>query len=682
MARTPRSLILGTAGHIDHGKTTLVRALTGTDTDRLPEEKRRGITIELGFAPWAITPELQASIVDVPGHENFVRTMIAGAGGIDVVILVVSAEDGVMPQTREHINVCRLLGVRHGLVALTKIDRLDNDPEAIELATDDVRESLAGTVFEQTQILPLSAQTGEGLDELKRAIKKLASTLPRRDADGDPIIPLDRVFTMKGHGTVVTGTQLCGTLDIAKNPNLTLVPAGDAREARTVRARAAQVRGSDEGRIGPGSRVAVNLAGVELSEVSRGDVLTSGPLVERGTVFHVAMQHLPGRTAPWTRGTVVQVCAGTAFAVGRLDPLWLAPSADEDATDDTTKTGEVQVATGREGLVRVRLETPVPVWRDMSVVVRDFSGPPPTTASEDQGRTIGGGVVTDPAPSQGRGQRARWVAVGRALTEPDLDRRLVALVHDAGTLAVDTTELGRRSGIADAPARLAALATGKKAPLVRLSAQDRGLQRWAHIEHVRPLVARVVAAVDRFHVDNPMQPGAGRATVEAMLGSRTAPDIAAWALDQALERGVLQTVDDAGTIARPGKGVQADGELPEHMQRVLDVYGRHGITAPTVKEVTAECGLDPRKTLEMLGVLQRTGRLVKITPDISMAADAHESVVTGVRGHLAEHGTIDVQALKGITGLSRKYAVPLLEHLDQLQITRREGDKRFPGAKA
>jgi len=682
VARTPRSLILGTAGHIDHGKTTLVRALTGTDTDRLPEEKRRGITIELGFAPWAITPELQASIVDVPGHENFVRTMIAGAGGIDIVILVVSAEDGVMPQTREHINVCRLLGVRHGLVALTKIDRLDNDPEAIELATDDVRESLAGTVFEDTPIVPLSAQTGEGLDELKRAIKKLASALPRRDAVGDPVIPLDRVFTMKGHGTVVTGTQLCGTLDVVKNPNLTLVPAGDARDARTVRVRAAQVRGSDEGRVAPGSRVAVNLAGVELSEVSRGDVLTSGPQVERGTVFHVAMQHLPGRTAPWTRGTVVQVCAGTAFAVGRLDPLWLAPSADDDAANEDTKNGEVQVAAGREGLVRVRLETPVPVWRDMNVVVRDFSGPPPTTASEDQGRTIGGGVVTDPAPSQGRGQRARWVEVGRALTEPDLDRRLVALVHDAGTLAADTTELGRRSGIADARDRLMALATGKKPQLVGLSAQDRDLQRWAHIEHVRPLVARVVAAVDRFHVDNPMQPGAGRATVEAMLGNRIAPDIAAWALDQALERGVLQTVDDAGTIARPGKGVQAGGELPEHMQRLLDVYARHGITAPTVKEVTAECGLDPRKTLEMLGVLQRTGRLVKITPDISMATEAHQSVVTEVRSHLGEHGTIDVQALKGITGLSRKYAVPLLEHLDQLQITRREGDKRFPGAKA
>ena len=674
MAKAPRTFVLGTAGHIDHGKTSLVRALTGTDTDRLPEEKRRGITIELGFAPWHITSDLHASIVDVPGHENFVRTMVAGAGGIDAVILVVSAEDGVMPQTREHINVCRLLGVRHGIVALTKIDRLEGDAEAIDLAADDVRESLVGTVFEEAPILGCSAISGEGIDALKSAVKKLVTGLPRRDAKGAPIMPLDRVFTMKGHGTVVTGTLLQGTFDIDKQPNLRLVPTGDDRAPRTVRARQAQVRGGEESRIGPGSRVAVNLAGVEVAELSRGDVLTRGPLVEPGTVFHAAMQHLPGRTPPWTHGTTVQVCAGTAFAVGRLDPLWLAPSPDHPEEGDAD---DVAIGVGREGLVRVRLETPMPLWRDMSVVVRDFSGPPPATASEDQGRTIGGGVVVDPDPPSGRGQRKRWVAVGRTLTQPDPDRRLVALVHDAHTSGVDTTSLLRRSGVQDAASRLSNLADAKKPELIALPGE-----RWGHIEHLRPLVDQVVTSVDHYHRDHPDQPGASRATVEAMLGSRVAADIAGWAVEQALERGTLQTVDDAGTVGRPGKGVQATGELPEHMQRVMDVYEHHGITAPTVKEVTAECGLDPRKTLEILGVLQRTGRLVKVTADISMATGHHDKLVDEVRAHLSEHGTIDVQALKGMTGLTRKYAVPFLEHLDQLQVTRREGDRRLPGPKA
>lgn len=673
MAKSPRSFVLGTAGHIDHGKTTLVRALTGTDTDRLPEEKRRGITIELGFAGWVIDDGLHASIVDVPGHENFVRTMVAGAGGIDAVVLVVSAEDGVMPQTREHINVCRLLGVTAGVVALAKVDRLEGDAESVELAADDVRESLLGTVFENAPILPCSAVTGEGIDDLKRTIKKLLSSLPRRDANGAPLIPLDRAFTMKGHGTVVTGTQLQGTLDVAKDPNLQLVPTGDGRETRIVRARQAQVRGGDESRIGPGSRVAVNLAGIELAELARGDVLTRGTAVQRGQVFHAALQHLPGRTAPWTHGTVVQVCAGTAFAVGRLDPLWLAPSPDHEPAQGD----DVTIPAGREGLVRLRLETAVPTWRDMRVVVRDFSGPPPSTASEDQGRTVGGGLVVDPQPSEGRGQRRRWTAVGRALMDPEIDRRIVALVHDAHALGIDTDAIARRTSGHDIQSRLEALATAKKAAVISL-----GSHRWAHVEHLRPLVEQVVSCVDRFHVDNPLQPGAGRATVEGMLGARVAPAVAAWAVEQAVARGGLHTVDDAGTLARPGKGVSTTGELPEHMQRVLDVYARHGITAPTVKEVTAECGLDPRKTLEILGVLQRTGRLVKVTSDISMATDDHRRLVDEVKQHLTDNGTIDVQALKGMTGLSRKYAVPFLEHLDQLQITRRSGDTRYPGPKA
>ncbi|MBC8067074.1 MAG: GTP-binding protein, partial [Deltaproteobacteria bacterium] len=253
-------MVIGTAGHIDHGKTTLVAALTGVHTDRLPEEKRRGITIELGFAPWRVSPELEASIVDVPGHEGFVRTMVAGAGGIDAVLLVVSAEDGVMPQTREHVNVCRLLGVAAGVVALTKIDRLGDDPEAIELAIDDVRTALADTPFATAPIVPCSAVTRVGLDRLTDAMCTLAAKLPRRDASGPVILPLDRVFTIKGHGTVVTGTLLSGAIDLRADAELELVPVGDRRSPRPVRARAAQVRLEGRERIGPGNRVALNLA--------------------------------------------------------------------------------------------------------------------------------------------------------------------------------------------------------------------------------------------------------------------------------------------------------------------------------------------------------------------------------------------------------------------------------------
>ena len=382
MAKAPRSLVLGTAGHIDHGKTSLVRALTGTDTDRLPEEKRRGITIELGFAPWTLDSGLEASIVDVPGHENFVRTMVAGAGGIDAVILVVSAEDGVMPQTREHINVCRLLGIRHGVVALNKIDRLEGDAEAIELATDDVHEALAGTIFEDSPIVPCSAHTQEGLDTMKSTLVKLIATIPRRGTKGDPILPLDRVFSIRGHGTVVTGTLMRVVIDVGKETPLRLEPVGEGRAPRQLRTRAAQVRGGTQDRIGAGSRLALNLGGIDTKELARGDVLCGGDAVSRQQVFHAWLQHLPAHGTPWKAGTALQVCVGTGHANGTLDPLYLEAIEGEASSPD-----DVVIESGREGLVRLRLESPLPLWRGARVVVRAFSDP----SENYQGRTIGGG---------------------------------------------------------------------------------------------------------------------------------------------------------------------------------------------------------------------------------------------------------------------------------------------------
>ncbi|MCA9708257.1 MAG: selenocysteine-specific translation elongation factor [Myxococcales bacterium] len=671
MAKAPRSLVLGTAGHIDHGKTTLVRALTGIDTDRLPEEKKRGITIELGFAAWEMAPDLRASIVDMPGHEGFVRTMVAGAGGIDLVILVVSAEDGVMPQTREHLNVCRLLGIEHGVVALTKVDRLEGDAEAVELAVEDVRAALQGSVFEAAPIVPCSGQTGEGLDALRSELLRLVARIPRRDSQGSIILPIDRVFTIKGHGTVVTGTLLSGVVDLAADNHLRLVPAGPGRAEREVRSRGAQVRSADEARVLAGSRLALNLAGIEVAELHRGDVLTRGPAVAATTVVHAMVQHLPGRDTPWTHDTSVQLCAGTAHAPARLDPLWHAPHPEGDPA---AAEGEPTIPPGHEGLVRIRLEQPLPLWRDQRLVIRGFSSSTTAGAHDDQGLTLGGGIIVDPEPSPGRGQRARWIAVGRALADPDLATRVRVLVHDAGAHGIDRAAIERRAGLRDAGELLRTLTEGKGAVLVPL-----GGDRYVHAETTRPLVDRVIAGVDRFHAQNPMQPGIGRASAEGLLGARVAPAVAAWAVDQAIARGALRAVDDQGTLARPGKGVPTEGALPEHMQRVLDQYEQAGVTAPNLKDVQAACGLSSRQILEIVGVLQRTGRLVKLTADISLAKASHEALVDQVRAHLREHGTIDVQALKQLTGLTRKYAVPFLELLDQLGVTRREGDTRKPG---
>ncbi len=670
MAKAPRSLVLGTAGHIDHGKTTLVRVLTGTDTDRLPEEKRRGITIELGFAPWKIAPDLEASIVDVPGHENFVRTMVAGAGGIDAVILVVSAEDGVMPQTREHINVCRLLGVEHGLVALSKVDRLEGDEEAIELATDDVREALAGTIFEEAPIVPCSAHTQEGLDALRTALRKIIAQIPRRNTKGDPLVPLDRVFSIRGHGTVVTGTLLGGVIDVGKETPLRLEPGGEGREPTELRTRAAQVRGDPRDRIPAGSRIALNLGGVDTKALSRGDVLTAGPTVARRTFFHVWLSHLPTHGAPWKAGMSLQICVGTGYVNGRIDPLFVAPQEGEAAQ---VSGNDVLIEGGREGLLRIRAEAPIPVWRGARVVVRAFTDP-----SEDyQGRTVGGGVVLDPDPSSGRGQRPRWVALGRALRFENPAGQLLALVRDAGLLGTDETALAHRTGLVDVRTAIDPLLKGKQPQLTRL-----GKVRYVDEGAVRPLVDAAISAVDRFHSAEPLKTGMPKPALEGALGRRIAADVAAVAIERAVGRGALRRVDDSGTLARPGKGLSAEGELPPRMQRVLDMYEAAGQKPPTLREVGTELELASPQVLEFVAGLQRTGRLVKVTAELSFSKGSHETLLEQVRTRLSSEGTIDVQALKAMTGLSRKFAVPLLEHFDQLQITVRRGDERIPGPRA
>lgn len=666
VSKPPLAVVLGTAGHIDHGKTTLVRALTGIDTDRLPEEKRRGITIELGFAPWRIDGELEASIVDVPGHEGFVRTMVAGAGGIDAVILVVSGEDGVMPQTREHINVCRLLGVAAGVVALTKVDRLGGDPDAIELAVDDVRSALVGTPFAAAPIIPCSAVTGEGLDDLRRAVVAAIREVPRRDATGPVILPLDRVFTVKGHGTVVTGTLMSGSVDLRNDEDFVLMPHGD-REPRPLRARAAQVRAEGRDRVLAGNRLALNLAGVERDEVERGDVVTRGPAVAQQSFVHARLFHLPGHGAAWRNGTTLELCAGTAHCSAVLDPLWVFP----DPTAEPTDGREVVVAPGREALVRLRLSTPMPMWSGQRVVVRAFAEP----SGDWSGRTTGGGVVIDPQPASGRAQRSRWIALGRALANADASARVGALIEDAGVVGIDRDALARRSGMRDITAELAKR-TGKGGDAVLLSGHTLVHDRW-----LRPLVDQVIAIVDRFHAANPLQAGIGRAALEGAMGGRIGHEVAATAVDRAIARGAIRVIDDQGSVARPGKGLQRGGELPGHMKSILLLYSQRGITPPTLREVADGTSLTAREVLEMVTSLQRMGKLVRINAELSLDQETHDDLVGKIRGHLRSAGTIDVQALKQLTGLTRKFAVPLLEHLDELQITLRRGDTRIPGPK-
>jgi selenocysteine-specific elongation factor len=721
MAKQARALVLGTAGHIDHGKTSLVRALTGVDTDRLPEEKRRGITIELGFAAWTVAPGVVASIVDVPGHEAFVRTMVAGAGGIDAVLLVVSAEDGVMPQTREHLHVCHLLGLRHGVVALTKLDRLAGDPDALALAEADVRAALAdlAPALAAAPIVPCSAVTRDGLPALTAAVRKLASTITPRDLRDRPILPIDRVFAVKGHGTVATGTLHAGRIDLARDTRFINVPVGPERASAELRVRALHVRNDAQEAVPAGNRVALNLGNVATTDLSRGDIITAGHRVDRSSAVLAVLTHLPHDDLTWRTGSTVELCAGTTHVTARIDPLGPLSAAEPDSLDPdlsqetppsstappadlspapssraTRKPAPSSRATsknlspepsptappiiiprpavppGATAVVRLRLDAPIPVWHGLRLVLR-------TTRDGDlvrrHGHTVGGGLVIDPRPSAGRGQRPRWLALARALHHAAPVDRVLALLRDAGALGLTRDELEHRAGVVDLEPVLTDI-------------QTRGLalaldeQRWLDAAVLPPLAAAARALVARFQSEHPLQPGLGRAAVVGGLPGRVALPVAAAAVAQALARGLLQA---DGDLLRTPPAVDAPAsKLPPQIQSVLDLYIAAGIAPPTLRDVQDRVGLSERQALEALGALQRSGALVRVSPDLSLARQHHEALVEQARAHLRAHGQLDVQSLKELTGLSRKFVVPFLEHLDRLQISRRQGNTRLPGPRA
>lgn len=670
MAKQARALVLGTAGHIDHGKTSLVRALTGVDTDRLPEEKRRGITIELGFAAWTVAPGVLASIVDVPGHEAFVRTMVAGAGGIDAVLLVVDAEDGVMPQTREHLHVCNLLGLRHGVVALTKTDRLGGDPDALALAEADVRAALADLApnLANVPVIPVSAHTGDGLPALTAAIRKLATTLEPRDIRDRPILPIDRVFAVKGHGTVATGTLLAGRIDILKDTRFTDVPVGQGRNPAELRARALHVRGDALEQTTAGNRVALNLGNVATSDLSRGDVITTGHRVRRSDTILAVLTHLAHDDRPWRTGTTVEVCAGTTHTTARLTPV--GPLDDppvDNLSQEPATTRRYTAEPGATAVVRLRLDAPLPVWHGQRLIIRTTrSG----ELSRRHGHTTGGGVVVDPRPSSGRAQRDRWLKLARVLHRGSPTDRVLALLRDAAALGIPRDELEHRAGVTDLEPVLTDISS-------RDLAIPQGEQRWLDAGVLPPLAAAAAQLVQRFHAEHPLQPGLSRAAALGGLPGRVAPDVAATAISHALTHGLLQT--DGDLLILPKAENAPPARLPPQLQSVLDLYIAAGITPPTLREVQEKTRLSERQTLEALGALQRSGAIVRVSPDLSLARTHHESLLDKARTHLRAHGQLDVQILKDLTGLSRKFVVPFLEHLDRLQMTRRQGNTRLPG---
>lgn len=633
---TSQHHVIGTAGHVDHGKTALIRALTGHETDRLPEERTRGITIDLGFAHVTLPSGRRAGIVDVPGHERFVHNMLAGAAGIDLALVAVAADEGVMPQTLEHIHILDLLGLRHGVIALTKADLVD--AAWLEIAADDVRAAVAGTFLADAPLLPVSSVTGAGLPALTAALDAGLDAAPARDSDGVARLPIDRVFTRPGFGTVVTGTLAAGQL--RTGDQLELLPGGTA-----VRVRGLQVHGEPVTVAAAGQRVAVNVHGVEHKDVRRGDVLSPPGALRPSEAIAVSLRLL-GSANPLRHGQPVHVHLGTAEAVARVVLL-----------------GHDELAPGRDGLAVLRCDRPLVGARGDHFIIRSYS---PVT-------TIGGGIVLQTEATFRRSNRDA-IATLQRLAAGGAGSAVAEALRQGGGRLLTVHDVARQAGVSETAARaeLGQLLAAGDAVAV---AADSFIARDAFAA-MRDAIARHVTAAA---AKQPLWAGVPR----EQLRQQTAP---AWDGRQFAQLLALLESDGLVTLVRdrvlPAGGLpELPPQLAQAVRAVTEALRGGGLAPPGPAELAR---LVPGR-IDVVAILQylaATGVAVAVADGIWLHEDAVAVAAKTVTDFLRTAGEATMSQLREQLGTSRKYAVPLLEHLDRLGITRRRGDVRTLGPAA
>ncbi len=627
-----KNVIVGTAGHIDHGKSALVEALTGTHPDRLEEERRRGITIDLGFA-FLDLGNVRVGFVDVPGHERFVRNMLAGAGGIDVVLLVIAADEGIKPQTREHFDICKLLEIPRGVVVLTKSDLADAG--ALEQRRREVQEFLSGSFLEGAPILPVSARTGAGLTELKGALSQVAGNIPAKDARRHFRLPIDRAFAMKGFGTVVTGTLVAGQVNAGDE--VELQPA-----ARVVRVRGLQSGGHAIERATAGQRTAVNLAGIDLEDVRRGMVLAAAGKFG-------ATRHLDARITLLASARPMKNRARVHFHQGTAETI-----------AEVTLLEGAQLAPGRSGPAYLRLNDEVFLLPGDRFIVRQFS---PV-------ETIGGGVVLQTVKRR-RAKDPVTLKLLPILEGGNKEAILLAMLEE-GARGMSLEAIVSRTAWSAEEAAAAAESLVKNGAASVLHKQPLMI---AGAAHVMDCAARLRASVAQFHTANQLAAGIAKEDLRARAAKDVAPEIFQAALDELVRAGELVVAGDL--VKRAGHAVKLADDEDRARREIEAAFAKAGLAVPAVKEVFAKLGIDSKRAYGVLQLLLREKVLVRLREDLVFHASALDGLKKMLAAHKKKQGArINVPAFKELTGVSRKYAIPLLEYLDRNGVTRREGDER------
>ena len=628
-----RHIIVGTAGHIDHGKSSLIRALTGTDPDRLKEEQARGITIDLGFAHLDMG-DVQVGFVDVPGHEKFVKNMLAGVGGIDFVLLIVAADESLMPQTREHFDICRLLGVTSGIVVITKTDMVDE--EMVELVTEEVRDAVKGSFLENADILPVSSKTGEGVDRLKAAIHDLGLNVRQRPANRLLRLPIDRAFSIRGFGTVLTGTLTSG--EIQKDQEVELVPGGLIAKVRGV-----QVHGEMTGRAISGQRTAVNLQGVDLAAVERGMVVTVSRTFKSTQILDVRLSLLAD-AKPLKHLVKVRFHQGTKETLARV-----------------ALVGQDILTPGETSYAQLRLDEPVFCLHGDAFIIRRFS---PTI-------TIGGGLILHPNPSKHKSTDLGAIDALRRLDGADIKEKIPVLLAVDAERAINLKELNSLLGLPVNELTRICKELSESKKLVMLPASSPVLILPAVIESLKKTT---LALVSEFHKENPLQKGLSKEELRKRFYDDLPLEVFRHCLDGMAEKHQIMFLDEA--VSLYGREVKLSAESERVREMIEATLLKAGVQPPALSELQEELDADPEEIKRIFFWMIKEKQLVKIAEDLVYLRTTLDEIKRRIKEKFAAGSKLGVPDFKDVFGISRKHAIPLLEFLDREKFTRRLGADR------
>ncbi len=630
-----KQIILGTAGHIDHGKTSLIKAVTGINTDRLKEEKLRGITIELGFAYLDLPGGQHIGIVDVPGHEKFVKNMVAGATGIDIVAMVIAADEGVMPQTREHMEICTLLGIKHGLVVLTKIDLVDE--EWLELVTEDIKDFIRGTFLEEAPIVAASSVTGAGLKEFIQTLEELSAFIPKRAPSSLFRLPVDRVFSMKGFGTVITGTLVAGKIGVGDT--VMLYPSGITSKVRGI-----QVHNHSVNIAEAGMRTAINFQGLEKASVNRGEVLSTPGALKSSYMVDVSTRYLGSNKKPIKNRTRVRFHTGTSEVLGILALL----------DKEELLPGDIAIA-------QLRLDSPVAVIKDDRFVLRSYS---PV-------RTIGGGHILNPIPEKHKRFKPDIVQGIKGLLNQDIEGIVSYHIDKSGYRGVSFSDLKIMTNTPDK--QLYNILQGLLSKqIVLLADRDNGI--YVHRNCMDKIRKKMLTYLRNYHKAKPLKAGMPKEELKSKFPALQGLKLFNLVLNQTIQE--KEIVQEEKTVRLVSHAVSLGVDQADIKKRILDAYLKNWLTPPYFKEISKTLDVEASRAKEVLMLLLEEGVIVKAKEDLYFHSEAVGALQKKLVDFLVAHGEITTPQFKEMTGVSRKYLIPLIEYFDAQNVTIRIGDTR------